>query len=817
MPSMYRELRLALALGGTGSHGAFGGAAATQAVKLAVADAVYGPPGGRRAYDRVTVDVMSGAGLGTLALAAILRALAAPDADEAAVESASRRTELEFGGRYDVLSPRARRDLAAAQLAQDAQIDLWTPPDDHDPAGGLSWRKLLGGVNGWSRDLTHAGGLLDRHAVTELARRTLGFGDQRADFAGRRLLGRRVLLGCTLTNYTPVLHRDRPPMPPDETGLIGLGSGLRTRIHSELRVFDLRFDPPPDGRVDTAEGLDPPERHWVRCFDGFDARADRDKDLRDGRTWDELADTAVACGAVPFALEPVSLVRYRYEFAEGIWPAALAGLDRYPFTYYHAGDLSSEPVREAFRLAAHLDSRPPLAGEMPFDRRVIYVDPTPGGGATALNPALTVGSYRQFAPSDAAAGAVLRSTTLDRALPIARGFASALHDEAEVCEAEKVHAARERFALRRTLRPALLASLAADPAPDAVRQVADVCGRLLARGATDPLFPTCLHLDAELRRVVEENPDDLAALAGQVYDADLSPASPEAGLWLRALSLVAADGMLGLAGKFESAKLIAIAPYAGVGALRGECVGRPDLPRVTGVDLPGATFGGLAGFMSASAAHVAVAHGKACAQDFLYACGLTDVPPDPALRPLPTVSPAELETIEADVRRGIEHLADRVGSMVRRWGGLKFGLLTGPVRSLLASWAARRVMALLETGAAPGHEFRVHVPDDSYTFAGARLFDRRYAPMPVAGGRRALICFARRDELGMWHGPHVRSGRVLRILHRDRPAADLPLPDSPAVERAELWPNPIFEIDLPTAGTPSPDDWSINPGVGELT
>ena len=820
MSALHRELRLALALGGTGSHGAFGGAAVTQAVKLALAHAAYGPEGERRPYDRVCIDVLSGAGLGALALAAVLRNLASPDADEDRTESASRRLELELGERFGELTPRVRRDLVAAQLSQDAQTDLWTPPDDHDPGGGLSMRKLLGGVNGWSRDLTHEAGLLDGRAVADLARRTLGFDGRHADLARRRVLGRRVLFGCTLTNYAPVLHRDTGPLRPEETGLIGLGGGLRNRVHKEMRVFDLRFEPPPAGRADVAAGcLEPPEQHWVRCFNNFNADAGRDKDLRSGATWDELADTVVACGAVPFAMGPASLVRYRYEFAEGVWPASLAGLDRYPFTYFHAGDLSSEPVREAYRLAAHLDGRPPLLGEMPFDRRVIYVDPTPGGGADLnadLGGQLAVPSFREFGLLNASAGTVGRSTSLERILPLAGGLASALHDQAEVREAEKVQSVRETFALRRTLRPALLAALAAEPSPGAVAGMADLCRKLLRRGEADPLFPTCLKLDAELRRVVAENPCELAGLAGMALDEDHSPASPEASQWLAALALVAADGMLGLAGKYEAAGLIAISPYAGVGALRGAAVGRGDLSKLTPLELPGAKFGGLAGFMSATAARVAIDHGKACAAEFLFACGLTDAPPNPALRPTPAVCDAEAQTIADDVHRGIGHLADRVGSMVRQWGGLKFGLLTGPVRALLGSWAARRVLAMLEAGGATPHEFRLFVPPGDWGFAGGRLFDRRFKPLEV-GGRRALICFARRDDSGTWRGPQVFGGDSLRVTLRDVVKADVPLPGSAAVERAGLWPNPVFEIELGEGGHLAADDWSINTGVGELS
>ena len=812
---MARELRLALALGGTGSHGAFGGAALTQAVKLAVVHARHGAPGDRRPYDRVRVDVLSGAGLGVLALAAVLRALACPDGDE---ESAGRRLEMEFDSHFPPLGPAGQLDLIAAQLAQDVQTDLWTPPDDHDPDGGLSWRKLLGGVNGWTRDLTHEAGLLDRRAVTELARRTLGFGGRPVDVSRRRLLGRRVLFGCTLSNYTPVLHRDRPPLPADETGLIGVGAGMRSRVHTELRVFDLRFDPPPVGPA----ADDDPSRRWVRAYNGFNAEADRDCNLRDTAFWNEITDTAVASGAVPFAVEPVPLTRYRYEFDGDLWPAALAAFDRYPFTYYHAGDLSCEPVREAFRLANYLDNLPPRPGEAPFDRRVIYVDPTvPSEGA-----GLRVASYRRFGQADplgdgpAGRGIhVLQSTTLSRMLPMVGGLASALRDEAEVAEADKVYDVRGAFALRRTVRPALLASLAAEPSADAVRQMADVCHSLLRRADDDPMFPPVLHLDAELRRVIEENPDDLRELTGQAFDPTSSPQSPRAAAWLRALTLVAADAMLGLAGKREASKLVTISPVQGVGATRGERFGRGDLDKLTTIRLPSAEYGGLAGLMSATAAEVAVAHGKAAAGEFLHACGLIDAAPDAALRPSPELSPAELEAVAGDVRRGMGHLADRVGSMVRQWGGLKFGLLTGPIRSLLGTWAANRVLALLDRPAGVAHEFRIYVPDDGYEFAGTRLFDRRFAAREVGdvGGRLALICFARLDERGTWHGPQVHAGAELRINRRDRRVATLPLPNPAAVRRAELWPNPIFELSLGESDDASVEGWTVDPGVRELS
>ena len=224
---MPTSLRVGFAMGGGVSLGTFCGSALAQALKLLV---VYGRDRAGQPYDKVVVDVFSGASAGALSLGAMLRYLLFQTDKQKA--DAVAKLQTEFGNVFNQLAPQAREDVIAAQVVQDSQELLWT---DEIKLGNL----LPTDENG---PLRFKASLLDRAAVDDIARRHLvqwqGSGIR---FDRRRLLADRVLYACTLANLTAMVADARAEFPGSEVGFVGLNDGMRSHTHTDVRVFDLNF------------------------------------------------------------------------------------------------------------------------------------------------------------------------------------------------------------------------------------------------------------------------------------------------------------------------------------------------------------------------------------------------------------------------------------------------------------------------------------------------------------------------------------------------------------------------------------------------
>ena len=139
-----------------------------------------------------------------------------------------------------------------------------------------------------------------------------------------------MLFGCTLANLSHTLRKSkrthlenaqRPSL------IQALNDSSVDRIHSELRVFDLNFAP-----IKASDHRYYPLR-WVQYHNqeaidmeqqdaAGNAYSKTIKNLNQNDTWREIAATAIASAAVPFAFEPVVLNRYQHEFGE-LWPEEL--------------------------------------------------------------------------------------------------------------------------------------------------------------------------------------------------------------------------------------------------------------------------------------------------------------------------------------------------------------------------------------------------------------------------------------------------------------------------------------------------------------
>lgn len=800
---MARELRLGFAMGGGVSLGTFSGAALSEAIKLAL---LFGVDADGKPYDRVVIDVFSGASAGAMALAAMLRVLVHRTPEQEA--AARKRLEEEFGLDLSAYPPERQADIVAAQVVQDVQERLWVEE--------VSLRRLLGhGPNG-RRDLRYEAGILDRGAVEEIARSALDFPDG-VELGRRRLLADRVLFACSLANVSPILvDATRDLKTAAEAGYLGFADGLTSRVHQELRVFDLYFSR--IGEDDPLGATEHPAR-WCRYHDGPES-AGRIGSLRERRTWAKLAATALASGAFPFAFSPVVLKRRVYEFGP-LWPKALrdAKIDEYPFTYVDGGMFNNEPIREAFRLAAFIDALDP--GDH-FDRRILFVDPNvrlpEDEFRVPVHRAFFLANPNIFGSLDGVD--LVRRATLDRLASHAGSLLSAVMNEAQAIEEDKIYQTRDRFALRDRARELLDEALRRDPPQSELRTLRDACAQLIREANERVMIPAgSPTLVGELRRVIAEEPALLGELAGQESAfVELQNDSPIArtDLWLRALCFVLLDLVMDLEGKSERSRLIAIAPIVGIAD------GQPQLQ-----PLPGGALRGFAGFCSPRAGRYEVRLARYCAFEFLRACGVLDPAATPPRRPRFT----DRDAFEEEVKAGLKELARRVESVIEQTTLIQ--IMPG-VDRLVLDFIGNRVRKTIEGMAderprTMSYEFRIEVPDKKFELDGKGIGDRDLGPVRLTeGGPLYLITFADYDPVARrWSGVHVTDGNPPHIrVDRDgtgpffdRHYCSFALPAERSLARADLMPNPIFVTRLEAdfeGRLVGPERWTLDPGVRPL-
>lgn len=824
-----KELRLAFAMGGGVSLGTFAGSALTQAIKLAVL---------RSGYERVVIDAFSGASAGAMALGIMLRSLVHPSCGgksrsqrEAAAVSA---LAAEFGDEFTSLSTdpgaaagRRRRLLIDAQIVQDVQAEIW--------GERITLDGMLGRGPGGQRDLTHTASILDRGEVDRIAGEYIAFRGDAADEHGRAilserspLLGERVLMACSLSNLTPLVSDARRDLSRYEAGFVGLGDGGRSLVHAELRVFDLVFRD--GGDAEYQDGEVHPSR-WCRYRAGDESRG-LVGDLREQKAWQKIAATTIACGAFPFAFEPVVLARSQYEFGRSLWPRELPWVEgppapgdkipKFRFSYIDGGVFNNEPIREAFRLAAFLDARRP--GD--FDRRVIFVDPFVDPG----EPSLEVGVHREFSlqkPNllrSLDGWDLFRRASLDRLAPHIGAVAGAIANEARVVEADKVYATRRRFedrdALRAHLAHVRLPRL--DPADPATAQrrtavlvgLREFCERQLKTDAAESIMPAGrLTLAGELARVLAEEGDALGTpdrAVGDFLSAPSPGSLPDADVWHRLLLAVALDLTLDLAGKSDRGHLIAIGPFANLPTEQNPAPPRP-------IKLWGGEVHGFAGFASLANRPHELAAGRYCAQLFLQTCGLI---PESPLGPVPALSPERQQQFRADVARGMAALADRVNDMLRQSNLVDvLPVLNQGVLAAIGAVLKDKVRAMADL-APPTRkcELRILVPDGGYELDGRGLGDQDLKPVRLPGlDRFALITFAEYEpESGRWSGPHVDEAAQTVTIDRNlrlRSFCSLRLPDPPLLAEVRRHPCARLTAEIQPSDNGSfgiPDRWRLD-------
>lgn len=779
---MGRELRLGFAMGGGVSLGAFSGAALTEAMKLAILRATYivddpaDPRHGQRVpYDRVVIDVFSGASAGALSLVLMLRSLAEPNP----APNVEDKLRKQFEGEYERLDAPRRAQLIAAQHAQDLQHQAWVREVDLET--------LLGRKGGKRRDLRHVPSLLDRGAVDEIAARLLAF-DKTPDFAGRQILGERVLFATTLSNLTAVQYDARKAREADDAGLIALRDALTSRGHREVRVFDLYFREAP-------EDLD--KGRWFR----YHAAAKREEvigDLRLPKAWARLGATCIACGAFPFAFEPVVLKRKRYEYGDKIWPRQFAHRvegNEILMTYVDGGTFNNEPIREAFRLASFMDAQ---SSTMPFDRRIIFVDPRLGPETISFQVPVHT-EYRVTDPEwlrSIRDHRLQRLTSLERLQTKAGHIASAVLGEATAEEANKVMSVRDRFKLRDRARELLAPSLNAAPTGKELQALINECKALLESNEENAEFPPVPHnLPEELERIIAEEPAELGVLKGQAESFTNDAAAAEnKPLWLRALVYSYIDLLMDLEGKHEDSRVVAIAPI--VERTPGNLVYEP---------LPGHEAKGFAGFTSRASREFQVEMARYSTELLMHWHKLIERPKGHDT-PLPTFE--DREEFERDYEKGMKLLLERIREVIA--GSHLPGPVRMGVRLWLWSWLKFSPESLTRlTPPRRTVEFRIDVPGNQYELDGRAFTDRDRRPVEIDGKHVLITCIDWHPDPaspagGRWRGPNVEEAtQTLRIDEQrsllrggDRLFCRIQLPTGEQVARIDDLPYPRFLIEV---------------------
>ena len=466
---MGRILRLGFAMGGGVSLGSFQAAALCQAIKLAVAHARYTDKvHGRTPYERVEIDVFSGASCGAFSLAIMLRGLAKLTDEQRQTAKSNLLKDAQVGSTvFNALSQAVQEDLIAAQAMQDTQEKVWT-----EQLGIQGW---VGRSVNPPKDLSQVAGLLDRGLLEDLARSILRPGGK---LNPQRLLARRALFACTLTNLTPVIVDARADLPADHFGYVALRDGMRCKVHRELRVFDLFFDnwetavhPPPD--------LPALPRRWYRMqlapVPSHNAELLVRDNLNEDSAWAAIGATCIASGAFPFAFEPVPLTRYADEYGNG-WPKELTN-------------------------KSYIDSLTPDAD---FDRRIIFCTPyaSPEGVSYRLPVAARCSFHERkpfFMPHRLEAVA---SPTLDRLVPHIETVLTALVDEGRNQEGNKIVLMRNQYKERDQFREYFNIA-PSHPSAQAFLLLMKYCSNTLDHDMHDSMIPpTPLGLKGELRRVI---------------------------------------------------------------------------------------------------------------------------------------------------------------------------------------------------------------------------------------------------------------------------------------------------------------------------
>jgi len=796
---MGKTLRVGFAMGGGVSLGTFSGAALSEAIKLLLLEGRYTEDEGKtwKCYENIVIDVFSGASAGAMSLLIMLRGLVYQDARQ--INEATKNLE-EWSTRTGINLPDAQtqrwNQLIAAQVVQDMQQAIWTKD--------INIKSLLADPE---NDLSIQSGLLNRRTLERIAARYIRFPPENVKFNAAGLLDERTLFACTLSSLVPMIADARGQYA--NAGFLGLGDGLRSRVHRDLRVFDLYLKE----NWQSTEEIDEMEfpRRWCRYQTGEKIEG-QVGDLRLSTGWAKMAATAIACGCFPFAFEPVVLTRHDYEFGD-LWKEmfkdfghgaktlqepydkdSAVKLKEYPFTYVDGGTFNNEPIREAFRMASFID-----AGLEPetFDRLIVFVDPF-------VNPELPqfripVHQEYNLHGKDHAS---LRYT-LGKLLAHVPTLLGAISDQSRVTEANKIYKAHDKFKERAGIRSHLLNTLIQNPTLDDVQNLFKYCVKQLEHIRVNEVVPAGrLCIQEEMKRVLSEEKGNFKALAapnnaqGKV-DNIVSLLKGKKRLpdeelnWVhRVLSLISVDLVMDMEGK-RKAKLVAIAPFVfDTSAAKDGTMKR--------IDLPGGWLGAFAGFISETANTYNLGVAAYCARSCLSACKVIKPPSSPQIVPSP-LNPQAYKKMIGEMQEQVELVLVRLERMIGDCCTIaRVGLNIADYFGFFKQF--KKDLIALEKYIPPRIEFeiRIQVPDDDCTLVNHHDKDDSRSPK-IIKREHVIIASAAILEKSLeenkltWIGDFVKDNSIV-LSDASGNKSPIILPNLKMVRNAFYYPCMYFEM-----------------------
>lgn len=812
---MAKTLRLGFVMGGGVSLGTFSGAALSETIKQQLLYGRY-DTGEKDAagkpifalYDKVEIDVLCGASAGALSLAILLRMLVnyqdkhaelgfdAPSAFDAALEKELRQ---QFGdaaiNQLQQEQPHKWPALLAAQAVQHYQAKLWGEEVDIE--------RLLG-VGAHYKDLSHTAGLIDREVVDELARQYLQFRSFSNRMDNRQLLADRVLFGCTLANLTYNLQSASSRFPhiagKNSSILKALNDRLVERVHSELRVFDVNFQPLEEKQL----RYYPLKWRQYHLGDALEssvqdrygtAYAKKVNDLRHNDTWREMAATAIASGAFPFAFAPVVLNRYRHEYGT-YWPKELQHQEQHPFTYVDGGTFNNEPIRKALELASYLDGQ---AQREDFERQIVFVDPN----VTELYQSFRVGVHNPYGVARSVLAGDYKASeksTFGRLLSKLPNMLGAVLHEAQASETEKLCELLERQASRDQMRGFYKALFRSVPDDETFRELRlFVQEELYATRHRLELPSNSLQIQQELLRVLQEEEayfkeyipwDDREGWVHRFVQAPYPSVLPHAEVWLYALMCVLLDTSLELTGRLGKATLVPIAPF--------DFYEKHPNNEYQLLKLPGYGMKGFVGFASAEASRYELEYGRYCSARILNDLGLLQSGKNDL--PLPERFDYQLFD-EALKRRFSRALLKRIKEMVPSGIAGLLPFLEGFLNDSIDAFIERNLDGRQRRDT---FLFKITVPGETYVLRGYDAYGQHSTKKSLlpfkSGNNYQLIAILHYDwDSQTWLGQHTNAAQCLIIdkeqLFENQRKVRIELPRLEKDAELRHYPNPIFEYD----------------------
>lgn len=813
---MGKILRLGFIMGGGVSLGTFSGAALSETIKQQIVygqydtgkkdsnnQAIYQP------YDKIEIDVFSGASAGAISLAIMLRILVNPKdkyrflgyrSYDALRTSLEEKLSKQFGGKLIELKmqyPEKYEQLLAAQTIQAFQDKVWSKEVDVD--------RFLG-TGSFDKDLTDSPSFMDRTIVDQLGVDLFQFQipmEQRLE--NRILLGDRILFGCTLANLSHTLQKSKRTHFNDEKkpSLIqALNDSSVDRIHSELRVFDINFR-----SINTNEGRYYPLR-WVQYHLGEDIVMEQEdkegtiyqKDVQNFKkndVWREMTATAIASAAVPFAFEPVVLNRYNYEFGTE-WAEELKHKKSYPFTYVDGGLFNNEPVKEAMRLASYIDT---TSEHKNFERQLIFVDPD----VTELENQFKIRAHEKLSMGRSLFSSRTKVSTKPTILRLFSGMThilGAILNEAQSIEVGKISAILDQFEHRKQMRQFYKTTIKGIPSDEQLINMRTFAMNELANVRSKLNLPeNALQIQHEFLRIIKEEHqflgnyiplEDERFLIDEINKFVYLPnptSLDHIGYWVFILSCLTLDIAMNLVGKTSHTKLIPIAPFNFYEKGEGFRL----------MALPGKGMAGFTGFASAEASSYEVTYGKYCAKRILQELNLVEK----NNQILPCPPQFDYSHFDGMLKNSVRSsIVKRVKEMVPNGFSTIMPFLGGYLNESVQNFVDSNIHGNKHTGV---FEFRIRISSDLYVLKGfapngTGVSKKNLQAISIHGDYYLITKLLYDFEEEQWKGMHTNFMQNIYIdkskFFEDIPVLSLELPVMSLNSDAYLSPNPIFTADV---------------------